>query len=328
MKNSSSNKHLKKGPIAYMARNSIAANLLMIILIGGGIWTAFNMQKEVFPQFQLDLVEVNVVYPGAAPAEVEQGILLPVEEAIRGVQGIKEITSTAYEGSGEISIELVAGADRMKVFQDIDQAVNRIRTFPDDIEQPEVRLLAQQQSVIEIGIYGEVDIWILRKLAERLRDRLLGTEGITQVEIGNVPEYMTHVEIPRHRLREYNLTLGQVADLIVQSSEDIPAGAVETATGEILLRMQERKQWAEEFGNIKIITSESGAAVTLAEIAEITDGFEETGFHGQFNRQPSVEVEIFRVGGQSPLEIASTVQGVLSDFETSLPPGVQTRIDS
>ncbi len=311
-----------------MARNSIAANLLMIILIGGGIWTAFNMQKEVFPQFQLDIVEVNVAYPGSAPAEVEQGILLPVEEAIRGVQGIKEITSTAYEGSGEITIELIAGADRMKVFQDIDQAVNRIRTFPDDIEQPEVRLLAQQQSVIEIGIYGEVDIWILRKLAERLRDRLLGTEGITQVEIGNVPEYMTHVEIPRHRLREYNLTLDQVADIIVQSSEDIPAGAVETATGEILLRMQERKQWAEEFGNIKIVTSPSGTAVTLAEIAEITDGFEEIGFYGQFNRQPSVEVEIFRVGSQSPLEIASTVQRVLSDFSASLPPGVQTRIDS
>ncbi len=328
MKDSSSKTNFKKGPIAYMARNSIAANLLMLILIGGGIYTAFNMQKEVFPQFQLDMVEVSVVYPGSAPAEVEQGILLPVEEAVRGVQGIKEITSTAYEGAGEISIELVAGADRMKVFQDIDQAVNRIRTFPDDIEQPEVRLLAQQQSVMEIGIYGEVDIWVLRKLAERLRDRLLGTEGITQVEIGNVPEYMTHVEIPRHRLREYNLTLDAVADILVQSSMDIPAGAVETAAGEILLRMQERKQWAEEFGNISIVTSPSGAAVTLAEIAEITDGFEETGFHGQFNRQPSVEVEIFRVGDQSPLEIAETVQHVLSDFATSLPPGVQTRIDS
>ena len=331
MKNSTSNSAREKshtGPIAYMARNSIAANLLMVILIGGGIWTMYNIQKEVFPQFQLDIVEVSVVYPGAAPAEVEQGILLPVEEAIRGIQGIREITSTADEGSGEVLIELVVGTNRMQAFQDIDQAIARIQTFPDDIEQPEVRLQAQQQDVMEIGLYGDVDIWTLRQLAERLRDRLLSNEGITQVEIGNVPEYMTHVEIPQHRLREYNLTLGEVADIIVQSSEDIPAGAVETNAGEILLRMQERKQWAEEFGSIDIITSESGATVTLADLAEITDGFEEAGFHGQFNRQPSVEVEIFRIGDQSPLDIAETVQSILQDFESSLPPGVQYRIDS
>ncbi|MDX1760974.1 MAG: efflux RND transporter permease subunit, partial [Christiangramia sp.] len=124
----------REGAIGYMARNSIAANLLMLVLLGGGIWTMFNIQKEVFPQFQLDYVNVNVTYPGAAPAEVEQGILLPVEEAVRGIQGIKEIVSTANEGSGSVSIELIAGTNRMKSFQEIDQAVSRIRTFPDDIE--------------------------------------------------------------------------------------------------------------------------------------------------------------------------------------------------
>ncbi|MCO6488345.1 MAG: efflux RND transporter permease subunit [Phaeodactylibacter sp.] len=328
---SNSDKEQKKGwtgPIEYMARNSIAANLLMILFIGGGLWTMYTIQKEVFPQFQLDIVEVSVVYPGAAPAEVEQGILLPVEEAVRGVQGIKEVTSTANEGSGNVMIELVTGAERMKVFQDIDQAVNRIRTFPDDIEEPEVRLQAQQRDVMEVGLYGDADIWTLRKLAERLRDRMLGSGEITQVEIGNVPDYVTHVEIPRHRLREYNLTLGQVADLIRRSSEDVPAGAVETRRGEILLRMKERKQWAEEFGNIDIVTSPSGAKVKLRDLADITDGFEETGFHAQFNQQPSVELQIFRIGNQSPLDIATSVQRILDDFQASLPPGVQYRIDS
>ncbi|MDR8393188.1 efflux RND transporter permease subunit [Aliifodinibius sp. S!AR15-10] len=316
------------GPIAYMARNPIAANLLMIILLGGGIWTMFNIQKEVFPQFQLDIVEVNVVYPGAAPAEVEQGILRPVEEAIRGVQGIKEVTSTADEGSGEVMIELVAGTDRMKTFQDIDQAVNRINTFPDDIEEPEVRLQSNQQEVMSLGLYGDADVWTLRKMAENLRDRLLSSEEITQVEIGNVPDYMTHVEIPRDKLREYNLTLGDVANLIAESSEDIPAGAVETNAGEILLRMQERKQWAEEYGNIELVASPEGGTVTLADIAEITDGFEETGFHGEFNRQHSVELQIYRIGDQSPLEIASTVQQIMDEAQASFPPGVQYRIDS
>ncbi len=316
------------GPIDFMARNSIAANLLMLVLIGGGIWTMFNIQKEVFPEYQLDIVEVSVVYPGSAPSEVEQGILRPVEEAIRGVDGIEEVVSTAFEGRGRVNIELVAGTDRMKAFQDIDQAVNRIRTFPDDIEQPEVRLESNRRQVMTVALYGEVDIWTLRLLAENLRDRLLSSEGITQVEIGNVPDYVTHVEIPRQRLREYGLTLGDVADIIARSSEDIPAGAIETSKGEILLRLQERKQWAEEFGQIEIITSNSGGTVRLGDIATITDGFEESGFHGEFNRQPSIDLDIFRIGEQSPLRIASTVGGVLEDAQATFPPGVQYRIDS
>ncbi len=316
------------GPISYMARNPIAANLLMIILIGGGIWTAFTIQKEVFPQYQLDIVEVSVVYPGAAPAEVEQGILRPVEEAIRGVQGIKEVSSTAYEGAGQIQVELVTGTDRMKAFQEIDQAVNRIRTFPDDIEEPEVRLQSRQREVISIGLYGDADIWTLRKLAEQLRDQLLADETITQVEIGNVPDYVTHVEIPRNKLREYDLTLGEVSSLIEQSSEDIPAGAIETNAGEILLRMKERKQWADEFGNIEVISSGGGGTVTLADLAEITDGFEETGFHGQFNREPSVQLGIYRIGNQSPLDIAANVERIMEDAEPNFPPGVKYRFDS
>ena len=316
------------GPIAYMAQNSIAANLLMVILLAGGLFTAYTMQKEVFPQYQLDVVQVSVVYPGAAPAEVEQGILRPVEEAIRGVEGIKEVTSTADEGRGEVAIELVAGTDRMKAFQDINQAVNRIRTFPDDIEEPEVQLQSNQREVMSIGLYGDTQYWTLRQLAQDVRDRLLSDPTITQVEIGNVPDYVTHVEIPRNRLREYDLTLGEVADVIAQSSQDTPAGAVETSSGEILLRMQERKQWADEYGNIEVVTSDMGGSVTLADLATITDGFEEAGFPGQFNQQPTVDLQIYRVGGQSPLEIAAAAQGVLQDAEASFPSGVQYRVDS
>lgn len=316
----------KEGAIGYMARNSIAVNLLMLVLLAGGIFTMYNIQKEVFPEFQLDFVEVSVAYPGSSPAEVEQGILQPVEEAVRGVQGIKEVVSEASEGSGDITIELVAGTERMKAFQDIDQAINRIRTFPDDIEQPEVRLQSRQRDVIQIGLYGKVDVWTMRQLGERLRNILLSNPAITQVELGNVPEYETRVEIASRDLQKYNLTLGQVADIIRQSSSDVPAGAVQTQSGEILLRMQERKQWAEEYGNIPIISSESGANVRLKDIAEITDGFEEIGFNGQFNQQNYVELRIFRIGDQSPLEIEEAALAILENYQ--LPPGVSYRTDS
>jgi multidrug efflux pump subunit AcrB len=314
------------GPIAWMARKPIAANLLMVILLAGGVWMMFNIQKEVFPESQLDVVNVGVTYPGASPSEVESGVLQPVEEAIRGIEGIKEVTSTAREGGGSVSVELVAGTNRMKSFQEIDQAVNRIRTFPDNIEEPEVQLQSREREVIEFGVYGEIDIWHLRKLGERIRDRLLSQPEITQVQLNNVPDYETSVEIPQHTLRTYNLTLGSVAARIEGASRDVPAGAIETRNGEILLRMKERKQWAEEFGSIGIVTSEQGSSVTLSDIAQVEDEFVESGFHSRFNEKPSIELEIFRVGTQSPLEIASVAKSTFENIQ--FPPGVQYRIDS
>jgi multidrug efflux pump subunit AcrB len=311
-----------------MARNPIAANLVMIILLAGGIWTAITMQKEVQPRYELDYVDVSVSYPGAAPEEVEQGILLPVEEAVRGVQGIQELTSTAREGSGSINLELVAGVNRMRVYQDVDQAVSQIRTFPVDAEEPRVRLRSWQRDVMEIGLFGDVDVWTLRQLGERVRDQLLNQPNITQVELGNVPAYVTHVEIPQDILREYGMTLSEVANLIEQSSRDVPAGAMDTNQGEILLRLKERREWAREMDDIIIASSATGAPLRLGDIARVHDGFEEVGFHSQFNRQPSIELEIFRVGSQSPLQVAESVQAVLDDLEASLPEGVSWRIDS
>ncbi|MEQ8771112.1 MAG: efflux RND transporter permease subunit [Phycisphaerales bacterium] len=317
-----------RGPIAWMARNPVAANLAMLLLLIGGVWSAVSAQKEVFPQFELDIVRVSVGYPGAAPEEVEQGILRPVEEAIRGIEGIREITSEAREGSGSVSIELVTGAERMKVFQDIDQAVTRIRTFPDDIDQPDVTLQSRQREVMSIGLYGPVDIWTLRQLAETLRDQLLASPRITQVELGGVPDYITHVEIPRDRLREYGLTLSDVAQLIEDSSEDIAAGAVQTSAGEILLRVKARKQRAEQFASIEIVANRDGGVVTLGDIAAIRDGFEEGDFHSQFNQQPSVELEVYRVGNQSPGDVAEAVEETMRGVEAGFPPGVTWRIDN
>lgn len=325
---SSTTKDYGKGSISWMAQNPVAANLLMMILLLGGIFVAFQIQKEVFPQFQLDIVNIRVGYPGAAPSEVETGVLQPIEEAVRGLEGIREITARAFEGRGRIEVELISGTNRMKVFQEIDQAIARIRTFPEEADEPEVRLEAQQREAMEIGLFGSVDIWTLRQLAEGLRDRLLSDPNMTLVELGNVPDYRTHVEINADTLREYGLSLPEIAQIIRQSSQDIPAGAVQTFDGEILLRMQERKIWADQFADIDIIYGANGAVIKLGDIARIEDGFEEGNFHSQFNGVPSVEINIFRTGNESPLDIEKAVYAILADFETTLPPGVEWRIDS
>ena len=224
-------------------------------------------------------------------------------------------------------IELVGGQQRIKAFQDIDQAISRIRTFPDQIEQPEVRLQSEQREVMQVAIYGPIDIWALRKLAEQLRDTLQSHEKITQVELRRVPQYVTHVEIPRQRLREYGLTLPAVANIIRTASQDVAAGSVQTSAGEVLLRVKARKQWADDFAKIGIVTGRDGPLVTLGDIATIRDGFEEVGFHSQFSQTPSVELDIFRVGSQSPIEIAEAVEQTMQDFESVLPPGVKWRVD-
>ena len=315
-------------PIEWMARNSIAANLFMVLLLAGGLYMASQVQKEVYPAFELDLIEVNVDYPGASPEEVEKGILQPVEEAVRGVQGIKEMTSNAGEARGSISLELVTGVDRMKAFQDVDQAVNRIRTFPEDAERPTVSMRVQQRDVMNIALFGDVDIWTLRQLAEQLRDSLANEPEISQVSLNNAPRYVTHIEIPKRTLRQYGLTLGSVARLISSAAQDVPAGAIETNQGEVLIRMKERKQWSDEYATIPIVTTDSGAVVRLGDIANIYDGFEEAGFHGQFNRTPSIGMRIFRIGDQSPLEIAKAVQRVIEAQKKVLPEGVDIRTDS
>ncbi len=222
----------------------------------------------------------------------------------------------------------MAGSDRMRVYQDVDQAVSRIRTFPLDAEEPEVRLQARQREVMEVGIYGPADVWTLRQLGERLRDQLWAHPDITQVEMNRVPAYVTHVEVPLARLRAHDLSLQDLADRIARSSQDIPAGAIEATGGEVMIRLRSRRQWAEELAQIPIVTSpETGATLSLGDIATVTDGFEEVGFHSQFNATPSIEVEIYRVGTQSPLTVAAAVEEVMADFAPSLPEGLELRVD-
>ncbi len=314
--------------IAWMVHNPVAANLLMLLLFLGGLYSAAEVQKEVEPPYELDVVTVDVSYPGASPAEVEQGILMPVESAVQGIQGVDQLTSTAREGAGSISLELVVGEDRQRVFQDVDQAVSRIRTFPEQAEQPEVALEARQRGVMEVGLFGPVDVWTLRILGRRLADQLRAHPDISQIELRRVPDFVTHVEVPVATLRAHGLTLDDIADAIGRSSQDIPAGAIEATDGEVMVRLKARRLWADDLAQIPIITADSGAPIRLGDLGTVTDSFEEVSFHSRFNGENSIEVQVYRVGDQSPLEVSAAVAEVMEAFEPGLPPGVQMRVDS
>ena len=320
-------KPAQRGPIAWMVHNRVAPNLLMLVLLIGGLFMATQIKKEVFPDFALDEVRVSVAYPGASPEEVEQGIVLAVEEAINGVEGVDEIRSTASEGRALVVAELVEGADVQKANQEIKQEIDRITTFPEDAEEPAVNLAVHRRLVQAVVVYGAASEWVLRELAEQLRDRLLQRPGITQVELIAARDYEIQVEVSRENLRRHGLTLERIAGIIENAAVEIPGGSIKTSAGEILLRIRQRRDWAEGFGEIPVITSRDGTVIRLRDIAQVRDAFEDVDQVRSFDGQPAMSLEVYRVGEQTPLGIAGDVRQTLDAFEAQLPPGVHTAVN-
>lgn len=310
-----------------MVHNRVTPNLLMIALLAGGLFMSTKIKKEVFPDFDLDEVRITVAYPGASPEEIEQGIVLAVEEAIGDIDGIEELNSTASEGSATIVAELIEGGKTQKTFQDIKQEIDRIRTFPEEAEEPEVSLASRRRLVVSLVLFGEAGEGILRELTEEVRDRLLQNPGITQVELGGARNAEITVAVSMDALRTYGLTLSRIAQSIRSTAVELPGGAIETPGGEILIRMKERRDWAREFAQIPIITTATGSELRLGDIAAVKEGFEESNRALTFNGKAAMALEVFRVGDQTPIGVAKAVRDSLSEIIADLPPGIDLEIN-
>lgn len=312
----------KTGPLAWMASNSVAANLLMMVFVLGGLLLLPKIKQEVFPEFDLDMVSIAVAYPGASPAEVEQGVILAVEEAVRGVDGVKEVRSAASEGAGSVVAEINLGADPDRVLADIKSAVDRITSFPQDVERPVVSLPAVRRDVISIVVYGDQSEKALRQISERVRDDLLKDEGITVVELEGARPLEVSIEVPQEELRRYGLTLEAIAAKIREASVELPGGGVKTDSGEVLVRMAQRRDRDIEFGSIVVLSRPDGTVVRLGEIAQIKDQFRDTDEESYFDGKRAVMVEVYRVGDQTPIGIAATVKKYVAEHASAMPPGV------
>ena len=312
----------QRGPLAWMAYNRVTPNLLMIFLLLGGLIVSGQIKKEVFPEFELDMVTVSVAYPGASPEEVEQGIILVIEEAVRGLDGIKELTATAAEGHGSVRIELLSDADQQKVYQDIKQEIDRIRTFPDDAEESQVSLLARRREVLNIQLYGNTTEAALREAVEQVRDRLLQDPGITQIDLSGARDLEIHIDVPQEKLRAYGLTLDGIGSAIASASTEIPGGTVETRGGDILLRVTDRRDWAREFSRIPIISMADGTIVLLEDIATVRESFADSDRFATYNGQRSIGLDIFRVADQTPVGVSRALPNAMAEIEADLPMGI------
>jgi multidrug efflux pump subunit AcrB len=311
-----------RGPIAFMAGHSVAANLIMLMCLIGGFLAFRNIKQEVFPEIDRDTVTVSVAYPGASPEEVESGIVLVIEEAVRGLDGVKEVTSEAREGSGAVTVEALLGADLQQLAQDIQSEIDRVRTFPDEAEEPSVRISSFRRDVLSLVIFGQVPDTVLLQLAERARDQLLQSPEITQIEVSGLPPLEISIEISEANLRRYGLTLREVARRLGDAAIDLPGGGIKTASGEILVRVKERRDYGREFGELPIVTTADGSEVLLRDVARIDDGFEDSDRYSRHNGFPAVSVEIYRIGDETPISVSDAVRAELDDLRSWLPPGI------
>lgn len=313
--------------IAWMARNPVAANLCMLVfLVGGLMILLFGVRQEVFPAFEVDVVRITVPYPGASPEEVEKGIVLAVEEAVQGLDGIDKIQSVASEGVGTVSVELRSDADADEVQADIKNEIDRIVSFPEDAEEPTVSIPTTRREVLSLVLYGDVDEKALRELAESVRDDLLRDEEIAQVELDGVRDPEISVEVPQANLRAYGLTLEEVARQVARSAVELPGGGVKTRGGEILLRTDERRELGREFETVAAISTPDGTELKLSDIATVADGFEEADVASFYDGKPAVLVNVFRSGDQTPIDIAAAVRDYREVLDQNLPPGVKTAV--
>jgi multidrug efflux pump subunit AcrB len=317
-----SEKH-SRGPVAWMSRHGVAPNLLMAFLIIGGFLMSLTIRKEFIPATDVDMIIVNVAYPGATPSEMEQGVLLPIENELSGLDGFAEITSSAAQGSATVMVELDNETDRQQAYQDIQQAVNNISTFPDGIERPVVSIASHSREVVELALFGPMDQFALKRLAEDIKDQLLNSPDISKIELKGTPEHEIHVEIQQAALQRYGLSLADVAKLISNNALEQSAGTVRTDGGDILVTLDNRLYWAEEFQQLPLISDASGVLLRLGDIATVQEGFSDSNRLVTYNGQTSMRFDIYRAEEQTPLTVAKAVHKELETIIPQLPPGVE-----
>jgi multidrug efflux pump subunit AcrB len=261
----------ERGLIAWFASNHVAANLLMWFIIVAGLISVLTIRKQTTPEIDLNLIRIQVPYLGAAPQEVEEGVVVKIEEAVQDIQGIVEIQSRASEGVGTVTLEISRDRDINEVLTLVKTRVDAIATFPALTEKPVIFKLEPNTPVIFLAIHGQLDDRSRKLIAQDMRDELLLMPEISQVDVYGDEAFEISVEVSEHVLRQYGLTMSEISEAIRQTSVDLPGGRIKTEGGDILLRTEGQVYTGQEFGGLVLRTFPDGTRLTLGDIASIRD---------------------------------------------------------
>ena len=310
-----------------MARNSVAANVLMLFLVLAGLAAARNLVQEILPELSLDRVQILVAYPGATPGEIEESIVRKVEEQIRGVEGLDRLEATASEGLGSVIAQFKSGTDVDRAINEVKAEVDRIITFPEGAERPQVREITSRQNVIRLLVHGDAPERALKELAYDLEEGISSLPEVSLAEVSGARPYEVSIEVPLSRLRALGLTLEDIALAVRQGSMELSAGTLSTGEDEILVRTLGRNYDQGDFEDIIVLTRPDGTSVRLSEIATVRDGFADTDLSLRYNGRKAVGIDVYRASNEKVLEIAEAVREHLtSEVLPALPAGVGVEI--
>jgi len=317
---------LLRGLIAGCVRNPVLVNLMMVCLLVGGAISARRMVREVYPEFSLDHVMVEVAYPGASSEDVERAICTPIEEALRGVRGVRKVSSSAEENFGVLWIRLQHGVvDRKAVLDEVRERVGQITTFPPEALKPVIHEAVARSQVINMAVFGDLPERALKQNAQQVRDDLLAYSQISQVSLSGVRNDEITIEVSEEALLAFDLSLAEVIGVVAKSSVDVPAGVIRTADEEFTLRIAGQRYTAREYEEL-IVRERAGAVVRLGQIAAVRDGFEETVVRGTFNGQPAVVVQVFKTPDEDTTKIARLVRDYVEERQAYLPKGLRMSV--
>jgi multidrug efflux pump subunit AcrB len=321
-------KSIQTGFIAWFADNPVAANLFMLALLIGGFLGFQDTNQEVYPDFNLNKIHIQVVYPDASPEAIEQGILLAAEKALTGLNGISRITSKATEGNAQIQAELQQQADPTQVLQDIRNAISRITTFPEGIEPPHIYLGQHDFHVISLGIAADFEPQALYQLGERIRRQLANIPGVARIDVlgGFAPQIS--IEVSQQTLQQYQLDLRRIAAQIRQHTQDLPAGRIQTEQGELLLRIQGQREKALDFADIPIKTRTDGSQLLLSDIAGLRETFADPDQIFEFNGHPGIRLDLYQTRDQNPTQLTARIREQVQRLNAELPDAVTISVQN
>lgn len=314
-----------KKAIDWMIDNHVTVNLVMLLIIFSGIFASTKINQEIFPEIKVDVITIQVVYRGATPEDIENSVVTKIEEAISNLDGIDRMTSNSAEGVGVVNVELKLGEDVNELKDKIETEVNRINTFPVNAEKPVITIAERNRSVIQIALSGNFNYDEMNKLSQRVKDDLISLDGISQIAISGTKNYEIDIGISEKKLHEYGISFSEITNAIKMENFDMPAGKIKRKNDEILLRTKGLRYNADDYKNIVIRTNFKGAILTLGDIANIKDGYEDSDLYSYFNNKPTVMLNIYRTGNQSALKIAKLVHTYVKKIKPQLPKGIQIK---
>ncbi len=314
------------GLINWFARNAVAANLIMIFVFLAGALSLSNVSKEMFPRSDTNMITVRASYPGAAPVEIEKGVILPIEAALEGLQGVKKIWSNAGRDFALVTLETEPNQNVNEIMSLTEGRIDGIVNFPVDMEKPQIQRVLKNFWAVGLSVHGNMTQQEKKILGEEIYDELLQLPEIKEVQLWGAGKHEISIEVDEARLRAFNLTLQEVADAVRASSLDLPAGIIRTDNGNVQLRTEGKSYFGEDFEKIVIRGATDGSELTIADVADVKDGFMEENIDNRFDRASSFTLGIFSLEGQNLLKISEQVHLYAEEKRKTLPNGLKMSV--